>query len=69
MPIENEPITAEKMRKKTFVAILGTCQDCGEPVIEGQEFRRSSDGIRHALCLYDPAYARRVRELRSKTEQ
>jgi hypothetical protein len=64
----NEIISAEEIRRKPIVASLGKCQD-GEPVIEGQEFRRSSDGIRHALCLYDPAYARRVRELRSKTEQ
>jgi hypothetical protein len=65
----NEIISAEEIRRKPIVASLGKCQDCGEPVIEGQEFRRSSDGIRHALCLYDPAYARRMRELRSKTEQ
>ena len=65
----NEIIAAEEIRRKPIVASLEKCQDCGEPVIEGQEFRRSSDGIRHALCLYDPAYAKRVRELRSKTEQ
>jgi hypothetical protein len=67
MPIENEPITAEKMRKKTFVAILGTCQDCGEPITEKQEFLRSEDGIRHALCVFDPTFAKHVRDLRSKT--
>jgi hypothetical protein len=67
MPIENEPITAEKMRKKTFIAILGTCQDCGEPITEKQEFLRSDDGIRHALCVFDPAFAKHVRDLRSRT--
>ena len=65
----NEIVSAAEIRRKPIVASLGKCQDCGEPVIEGQEFRRTSDGIRHALCLYDPAYAKRVRELRSKTEQ
>jgi hypothetical protein len=69
MPSENEPITAEKMRKKKFVAILGTCQDCGQPVTEGQAFLCSDDVIRHALCVYDPAYAKRVRELKSNTGQ
>jgi hypothetical protein len=67
MPTENEPITAEKMRKKTFVALLGKCQDCGEYVTERQKFLRSDDGIRHALCVFDPAFAKRVRELESKT--
>ena len=65
----NAIISAEKIHRKPIVSLLGKCQDCGEPVKEGQEFRRSNDGIRHALCLFDPAYARRVRELRSKTEQ
>jgi hypothetical protein len=69
MPTENEPITAEKMRKKKFVALLGTCQDCGQPVTEEQKFFRSDDGIRHALCFFDPAFAKRERELKSKTEQ
>jgi hypothetical protein len=69
MPTENEPITAEKMRKKKFVALLGTCQDCGQPVTEAQEFFRSENGIRHALCLFDPAFAKRERELKSKTAQ
>ena len=67
MPTESETIAAEKMRRKPFVAILGTCQDCGEPVTERQEFLRSEDGIRHALCFFDPTFAKRVRELRSKT--
>ena len=68
MPIENEPIKAEKMRKKTFVAILGTYQDCGEPITDRQEFLRSDDGIRHALCVFDPVFAMHVRKLKSKTE-
>ena len=57
-----ETLTAEKIRRKSFVTILGVCQDCGQPVIAGQEFHRSDSGIQHALCFYDPAYVRRVRE-------
>jgi hypothetical protein len=69
MPIENEPITAEKMRKKKFVALLGKCLECGQQVTEEQEFLRSDDGIRHALCVFDPAFAKHVRELELKTGQ
>ena len=69
MPKENEPVTAVIMRKKKFVALLGTCQDCGQPVTEGQEFLRLNDGIRHALCVFDPAFAKHVRELELKTGQ
>ena len=68
MLTENEPIAAERMRRRKFIAILGRCLDCGEPVIETQEFLRTNDGIRHALCLYDSAFAKHVRELKSKTE-
>jgi len=68
MPTESETIAAEKMRRKRIVAILGNCQDCGQPVIAGQEFLQSDNGIQHALCFYDPAYAKRVRELRRKTD-
>ena len=66
---QNEPITAEIMRKKKFVAILGQCLDCGEPVIETQEYLRTEDGIRHALCFFDSAFAKHVREHKSKTKQ
>ena len=69
MPTENEPVTAEIMRKKKFVALLGQCLDCGQPVTEGQEFLRLNDGIRHALCVFDPAFAKHVRELELKTGQ
>lgn len=69
MPTENEPVTAEKMRRKPFIALVGTCQDCGQPVTERQEFVRSEVGIRHALCAFDPAFAKRMRELNSKTAQ
>ena len=69
MPIENEPITAEKMRHKKFVAFLGQYLDCGQPVTEGQEFFRSDDGIRHALCIFDPAVAKHVRELELNSGQ
>ena len=61
-----ETMTAEKMRRKSFVTLLGNCQECGEPVKAGQEFIRSDNGIQHALCLYDPAYVKRV--IKSKTE-
>jgi hypothetical protein len=64
----NETIAAEKMRRKPIVALLGKCYACGQPIIEGHEFRRSENGIRHTLCFYEPAYAKRVRELKSKTE-
>jgi len=67
MPKQNEPITAAQMRKKKFVALLGQCLDCGQPVTEGQEFLRSEDGIRHALCAFDPAFAKHARELGLKT--
>jgi hypothetical protein len=69
MSTENEPIAAEKMRKKKFVALLGTCLDCGQPVTEAQEFFRSENGIRHALCIFDPAFAKRMRELRPEKRQ
>jgi len=69
MPTEPEAIAAEKMRHKRFVALLGMCQDCGQPVIEGQELLRSDNSIQHALCFYDPAYAKRVRELKPDTGQ
>jgi hypothetical protein len=68
MPTESETIAAEKMRRKRIVAILGKCQDCGQPVLAGQEFLQSDNGIQHALCFYDPAYAKRVRELKPTTE-
>ena len=61
-----ETMTAEKMRRKSFVTLLGNCQECGQPVKAGQQFIRSDHGIQHALCFYDSAYAKRV--LRSKTE-
>jgi hypothetical protein len=67
MPKQNEPITAAQMRKKKFVALLGQCLDCGQPVTEGQEFLRSEDGIRHALCVFDPAFAKHAREFGLKT--
>ena len=64
-----ETIMAEIIRRKQFVALLGTCQDCGQPVTEEQEFFRSDDKIRHALCFFDPTFAKRERELKSKTAQ
>ena len=64
-----ETMTAEKIRRKPFVTLLGNCQDCGQPVKAAQEFLQSDNGIQHALCFYDPAYAKRVRELRPNTGQ
>jgi hypothetical protein len=69
MPIENEPISAEIIRKKKFVALLGQCLECGQPVTEKQEYFRSEDGIRHALCVFDPAFAKHARELQSRSGQ
>jgi hypothetical protein len=57
-----ETMIAEKIRRKPFVTLLGVCQDCGQPVIAGQEFLRTDNGIQHALCFYDPAHAKRTRE-------
>ena len=65
----SETMIAEKIRRKPFVTLLGTCQDCGQPVVGGQEFLRDDHGIQHALCFYEPAYARRVRDLKPKTAQ
>jgi hypothetical protein len=59
-----ETMMAEKIRRRPFFALLGKCQDCGQPVLAGQEFCRIDDGIRHALCFYEPAYAKHVRELK-----
>jgi hypothetical protein len=64
-----ETMTAEKIRRKPFVTLLGICQDCGQPVKAGQEFLRADTGIQHALCFYDPAHAKRVRESMPKTGQ
>jgi hypothetical protein len=58
-----ETMTAEKIRRKSFVTSLGICQDCGQPVTAGQEFIRSDTGIRHALCFYEPAFAKRARSV------
>ena len=68
MPTENEPITAEKIRRKKTIALLGTCQSCGQPVIETQHFRRTETGIQHALCFYDRAFAKREREVRLQSK-
>ena len=62
-----ETMIAEKIRRKPFVQLLGTCQDCGQPVVAGQEFLRSEHGIQHALCFYEPEFAKRAREQRPNT--
>jgi len=61
-----ETMTAEKMRRRSFVTLLGNCQKCGEPVKAGQEFIRSDDGIQHALYFYDREYAKRVLRLKAE---
>ena len=61
MPIEIETMVAETIRRKQIVTILGKCPDCGQPVMAGQEILRSNNSIRHVLCFYEPAYAKRVR--------
>ena len=48
-----ETMDAEKMRRKPFVQLVGTCYDCGQPVVAGQEFLRTDHGIQHALVLRD----------------
>ena len=60
--MSTEAMDAEKMRRKPFVQLLGTCQECGQPVKAGQEFLRVEDGIKHALCFYEPDFAKRARE-------
>ena len=64
-----ETMTAEKIRRKSFVTLIGICTDCGQPVKAGQEFLRTDHGIQHALCFYDPAHAKHVRESAQKTKQ
>ena len=62
--MSTETMDAEKIRRKPFVNVMGTCAECGQPVIAGQEFLRTDHGIQHALCFYEPAYAKRVREIK-----
>jgi len=61
-----ETMAAEKIRRQPFVNLIGVCQECGGPVKVGQEFLRTDHGIQHALCFYDPAHAKRVRENMAK---
>ena len=63
----DETMVAEKIRRKPFVTLLGTCPECGQPVKAGQEFLRTDNGVEHALCFYDPAHAKRVRDSTPKT--
>ena len=60
--MSTETMTAEKMRRKPIVQLVGTCHDCGQPVKAGQEFLRTDHGICHALCFYEPDFAKRTRE-------
>jgi hypothetical protein len=64
-----ETMNAEKIRRKPLPNILGICPDCGQPVLGGQEFLRTDCGVQHALCFYEPAYAKRMRDLKPKTGQ
>jgi hypothetical protein len=65
--MSTEAMDAEKMRRKRLVQLLGTCPECGQPVKAGQEFLRVEDGIKHALCFYEPDFAKRARESAPKT--
>lgn len=56
-----ETMDAEKMRRMPFKQLIGTCSECGEPVTAGQEFHRTDSGVEHALCFYEPNFAKRVR--------
>ncbi len=56
-----ETMTAEKIRRRKVISVLGTCPDCGQPVKAGQEFLRTEKGVQHALCFYDPGHAQRMR--------
>ena len=64
MPTENEPITAEKMLHREIRRIT---RDLPRLRTACHRQDKSSfallDGIRHALCVFDPAFAKRVREL------
>jgi len=63
-------MAADTIRRNRIVAMLGKCQDCGEPVLAGQEILRFNNSVRHVLCFYEPAYAKRVRsngDLEAKT--
>ena len=64
-----DTMKAEKIRRKPFITVLGTCPSCGQPVIGGQEFLSADSGIQHALCFYEPAYAKRLREQKPKAGQ
>ena len=64
-----ETMNAEKIRRKPFITVVGNCQSCGQPVIGGQEFLSTESGIQHALCFYEPAYAKHLREQKPKTAQ
>jgi hypothetical protein len=56
-----ETIAAEKLRRSPLRTNLGRCPACGEPVFANQE-HLLRDGVTHALCFYDPAYAKRTLE-------
>lgn len=60
--MSTETMDAEKIRRKPFINVIGSCPECGQPVIAGQEFLRTDHGVEHALCFYEPSYAKRVRE-------
>ena len=66
--MSTEAMDAEKMRRKRLVQLVGTCQECGTAG-EGRPGipRASTDGIKHALCFYEPDFAKRARESAPKT--
>jgi len=65
--MSTEAMDAEKMRRKRLVQLLGTCPECGQPVKAGQEFLRTEGGIQHALCFYEPDFAKRTKDAALKS--
>ena len=57
-----ETVAAEKLRRSTLPNYLGKCPACGEPVLANQEHLLRHGVETHALCFYDPAYAKRTLE-------
>jgi hypothetical protein len=55
-----ETVAAEKLRRTPLRTNLGKCPACGEPVFANQEHLLRHGVETHALCFYDPAYAKRT---------
>ena len=64
MSTENEPIAAEKMRKKKFVAITWDLPLLPTACYRSTRIRSLRRWeFRHALCIFDTAFAKHMREL------